>query len=69
MYSGNGDITCRQTDEDKRRRHLERFPPIGGEIQTSHQKLQHQAVISSQLSGRLHLLHLQVALPPLLREC
>ncbi|KAF1381654.1 hypothetical protein PFLUV_G00156190 [Perca fluviatilis] len=45
----NGDITCRQTDVDRQRRHPARFPRIGGEIQASHQ------VVSSLLSSRLHL--------------
>ncbi|CAB1427315.1 unnamed protein product [Pleuronectes platessa] len=30
----NGDSTCRQTDVDRQRCHLGRFPPTGGEIQT-----------------------------------
>lgn len=53
---GNGESTYRQTDVDRQHRHQERFPPIGGEIQTSHQELQLQSVVSSQLSSRLHLL-------------
>ncbi|KAG7237760.1 hypothetical protein INR49_031772 [Caranx melampygus] len=47
---GNGDSTCRQTDVDRRRRHPGRFPPIGGEIETSHQELQLQTGVGSQLS-------------------
>ncbi|KAG7500500.1 hypothetical protein JOB18_020209 [Solea senegalensis] len=52
----SGDSTCRHTDVDRRRRHLGRFPPIGGQIQTSHQELQLQAHDNSPLSSRLHLL-------------
>ncbi|TMS18047.1 hypothetical protein E3U43_010373, partial [Larimichthys crocea] len=52
----NGDSTCRHTDVDRRRRHSEGFPPIGGEIQTSHQELRLHSVVGSQLSGRLYLL-------------
>ncbi|KAK2830407.1 hypothetical protein Q5P01_018338 [Channa striata] len=53
----NGDSTCRQTYVDRRRRHLGRFPPIGGEIHNSHQALQLQSAFSSELNSRLHLLH------------
>lgn len=54
---GNGDGTCRQTDVDRRQRHLELSLPIGEEIQTSHQEVQLQLVVSSQLNSKLHLLH------------